>query len=262
MNNVEWGNLFILDANGRVRRAYNHMSGESYPHILFNSIAAVDIDNNGYKEIIGASSNAVHAIKDTYDRLVWTTRTNCSINRVVVDRIDENNYGILALSDSILYSISLDGTIKHIYNTSAGIRKMEIIELGPSNSKHIALVRNDEQLVILDREFNVCLESPVIGNIEEISAFDINDDGLNEIILGTKDGVYMLSSKYMITNRYVTKEPVSGIYYADWNGDDVKELIFSSGEYIYAVSRKSGTGRENRHRICHEEHYIKGDGEG
>lgn len=237
VNNMEWGDFLILDMNGKTVHAYDRKSGESYPHLLLNSIATVDIDKNGYEEVVGSSSNAVHAIRDTYDKILWTTRLNDRINRLIVNRVDASNYEILVLADNALYSMDLNGTVKHVYNTSIGIRKMVILELGPSNERYMALVREDGQLMILDKEFTVRLDSSIIGNIVELSAYDINDDGLNEVVLGTNNGVYMLSNKYMITNRYVTNEPVSSIYFTDWEGDGVKELIFSSGEYLYALGK-------------------------
>ncbi|MFZ2455250.1 MAG: hypothetical protein WAX07_02085 [Candidatus Altiarchaeia archaeon] len=248
VNNMEWGNMFILDIDGTVLHAYDRKSGESYPHILFYSIVSIDSDSNGYEEIIGASSNGVHSLKDTYDRIIWTARTDERIKEVVINRIDAKNKGILARSDTNLYSFTLDGTLRKKFNISAGIKKMAVLELGPTKDDYIAIVRDDDQLTILDLDFNVRFEAGIIGNIVELSAYDINDDGLNEVILGTKNGIYMLNGRYMITNKYVTGEPVSGVYYLDWEGNGEKELIFASGEYIYAVSKtgeleeKTGTG--------------------
>ena len=248
LNNMEWGNFVILDLNGNVLHAYDKKSGESYPHILFYSMVSLDLNGNGYEEIIGASSTGVHAISDTYDKILWTARTDDRIKQVVINQIDEKNREILALSDTNLYSFALDGTLRNRYNISAGIKKMKVLEFGPSNDKYIALVRSDDELTILDKDFKVRYEGNIISGIIELAAYDINGDGLNEIILGTKNGVYMLSSRYMITNKYVTDEPVSAVYYADWEGDGEKELIFASGEYIYALSKsgeleeKTGTG--------------------
>jgi hypothetical protein len=248
VNNMEWGNLFILDMDGKVLHAYDRKSGESYPHILFYSLVAVDLNGNGYEEIIGASSNGVHAVKDSYDNVLWTARTADKIKEVFFNRIDEKNNEILALSDTTLYSYSLDGKFKSKYNMSAGIKKMALLDLGPSNDRYIALVRRDDQVTVLDSDFNVRYEANIIGGIIDLSAYDINDDGLNEIVLSTNNGIYMLSSKYAITDKYVTGEPVTGVYYADWEGDGEKELIFASGEYIYAISKsgeleeKTGTG--------------------
>ena len=227
LNNMEWGNFLILDPNGNVLHAYDKKSGESYPHILFSSIVSIDLNANGYEEIIGASSIGVHAIKDSYDKILWTARTDDRINQVVLNQIDEKNKEILALSDTNLYSFALDGTLRYRYNISAGIKKMAVLELGPSNDRYIALVRSDDELTILDKDFKVRYEGNIISGIIELSAYDINGDGLNEIILGTKNGVYMLNSRYMITNRYVTDEPVSAVYYADWEGDGEKVLIFA-----------------------------------
>jgi hypothetical protein len=248
VNNMEWGNLFILDADGIVLHAYDRKSGEAYPHILFYSMTAIDLNGNGYEEIIGASSSGLHAITDSYDKILWTARTDDRIREVFINRIDENNKGILALSDTALYSYALDGTFRSKYNMSAGIKKMAILELGSSKDKYIALVRSDDQLTVLDKDFKMRFEANIIGGILELAAYDINDDGLNEIVLSTKKGIYILSSKYIITDKYVTDEPVSDVYYADWEGDGEKELVFASGEYIYAISKrgeleeKTGTG--------------------
>jgi hypothetical protein len=187
VNNMEWGNLFILDMNGKVLHAYDKKSGESYPHILFFSIVSIDLNGNGYEEIIGASSSGMHAIKDTYDKILWTARMEDRIKEVVINPIDEKNKEILALSDTYLYSFALDGKLRLKYNMSAGIKKMAILELGPSKDRYIALVRSDDQITILDRDFNVRFEASIIGNIVELAAYDINDDGLNEIILSTKN---------------------------------------------------------------------------
>jgi hypothetical protein len=248
VNNMEWGNLLILDMNGKILHDYDKKSGESYPHILFYSIVSVDLNANGYGEIIGASSSGVHAIKDSYDKILWTARTEDRIKEVVINSIDDKNKRILALSDMNLYSFSLKGEITSKYNSSIGIKKIALLELGLSKNRYIAIVRSDDQITILDSDFNVRYEANIVSGILELAAYDINDDGLNEIVLSTKNGIYMLSSKYIITNKYVTDEPVSGVYYVDWEGDGQKELVFASGEYIYAVSttgelkEKTGVG--------------------
>ncbi len=238
MNNMEWGNLYILDKDGIVLHAYDRMSGGAYPHILFNSIAAFDSDWNGYEEIVGGSSTGVHLIKDTYDRVVWTLRTDLPIRKVSVYQADSSNKRILAWSDAYLYLIALDGTLVSKYNLSTGIKELKLLDVGSKNEKDVVFVGSDDRVTILDKDFNLVSGTGMVNNIDVVEAFDFNGDGIKELVLGTDNGVYILNSRYQAANKYVTAEAVRGLYYEDWEGDGEKELIFSAGGYVYAVSPK------------------------
>ena len=238
MNNMEWGNLYILGKDGKVLQAYDRQSGKSYPHILFNSIAAVDYNGDGYEEIVGGSSAGVHAIKDTYDSILWTLRTGEPIREVLAYPVDGGHNEILARSDAYLYLIAMDGTLRSKYNLSAGLKEMKLLDIGPGNVKEVVLVGGDDLITVLDKDLNYVAGARMASNVNEVAAFDINGIGANQMVLGTDNGIYVLNSKYYIASRYATTDAVHGLYYEDWDGDGEKELIFSSGEYIYSVSGK------------------------
>ncbi len=238
MNNMEWGNLYILNKDGKVLQAYDRMSGKAYPHLLFNSIAAVDFNGDGYEEIVGGSSGGVHALKDTYDSILWTLRTDEPIKEVLLYPLDPGHTEILARSDAHLYLIASDGTLKSTYNLSAGLKEMKLLDIGPGNEKEVVLVGGDDLVTVLDSDFNYLAGTRRVSNINDVEAFDVNGVGANQLVLGTDNGIYVLDSKYYIASRYATTDAVHDLYYLDWDGDGEKELIFSAGEYIYSVSAK------------------------
>lgn len=248
MNNLEWGNLYILDKDGIVLHAYDRMGGESYPHILFNSISTFDSDGNGYEEIVGGSSMGVHLIKDTYDKVLWTLRTDAAIREVMVYQTESGSKDILARSDAYLYLISSDGELRSGYNLSGGIKEMKLLVIGPKNEKDVVLLGSDNTITVLDKNLKLVTETDMAVNINEVAAFDVSGDRINEMVLGTDKGVYILNGKYQTANKYATSETVRGLYYADWDGDGEKELIFSAGGYVYAISsngelkEKTGVG--------------------
>lgn len=236
VNKVERGNIYILNKNGRIEQKYEFKAGDAYPHLLLYSIAATDIDNNRYKEVIGGSSNGVYALRDTFDKIRWSYKTNETITGITLRGPGGGDIEIMANSFTKIHMLDLDGNLKGGYTVAEGIKDIYVADVDSTTGDEMIILSKKDMVYILDEDFNTVFENRITDDVLEIKAFDLDNNGLKEMVLGSDSGIYIINNRYRIASRYPTGGPVHGIYYADWDGDTKKEIVFGSGSYIHLIN--------------------------
>lgn len=236
--NIERGNFYVIDKKGNL--IFKYPRGTIYSNFVFYSICAIDLNDNGYQEIICGFSTGVYVLKDTYDKFSWSFKTNETITRIMVKDIEgDGNEEIIANSFSNLYVLDLDGIPRGEYSITEGIKKIVIDDISHTEGNEIFLVSKIDEIYILNSGFEfIYPKTKLVDNILEVSTLDLNGDGLKEVIIGSKNGVYILNNRFMITNKYETNDDVHGIYLADLDGDKEEEIVFGSGSYIYMITKQ------------------------
>jgi len=237
--NIERGNFYVIDNGGNLKFKYPRSA--PYSRFVFYSICAVDLNDNGYHEVICGFSTGVYALKDTYDKFSWSFKTNETITGIMVKDIEgDGNEEIIANSFSNLYVLDLDGIPIWEYSITEGIKEIIIDDISHTEGSEIILISKEDVIYILNSEFELIYpKTKLVNNILEVSTLDLNGDGLKEVILGSKNGVYILNSRFdMVKNKYETNDDVHGIYLADLDGDGEDEIIFGSGSYIYMITKQ------------------------
>lgn len=241
ISNLDRGNFYALDKEGNL--IFKYPKGAPYSNLVPSSIYATDLDYNGYHEIICALSNGVYALKDTYDgKFTWGFKTDRAATWVTVRDLDgDGNEEIIANSASTIYVLERDGTLRDSYNIRGQIKKVYIANILKTGGNEILVVSMDDIVHILDAPddaLELYLETKLVDNILEVKTLDLDGDDLMEVILGSKNGVYILNNKFMIVGKYETHEDVHGINSIDWDVEEGKEIVFGSGKYIYRISKK------------------------
>jgi len=259
VNAIERGNLYILDRNGKVIDKHEQQTGESSPYLIYNVMKAIDLDDNGYEEIIGGTSIGVYALSDSYDRIIWGYRTDESMTGVFADDASiDSSKDIIANSFTNIYTLTSDGRLRQNYSVREGIKRIITGEITGKYERETLIISDEDNIYLLDKNYRKKAETNLVSNIIEAEAFDLTGDGFEELVLGTKNGVYVVNSRFLIKNRYVTNDEVHGLYFSDWDADGSKEIVFGSGEYIHILAA-DGKEKDKLYVGKHVDGFVNGD---
>lgn len=274
VNNVEKGSLHILDGSGKVVYKYESRTGEQYPHLVYNDLVIYDSNNDGYPELFGACSNGVYAVADTFDRIKWVFRVNDSssslggsvevlsntsnqainstllnlafnktsksINQIMLLDSGRGEYVLLAASDDRLYTLDFNGKLINSTRISEGIKRVYVGDVRIDKGDEVLVLTHKDLVYLLDSSLKVYLQNNVVNEMTEAALFDLNSDGLSDIVLANTKGIYFLSSRLMASNRFLTNDTTYGLYFVDWDKDNIREIVTASGKNIYSVNTSGG----------------------
>jgi len=239
LNNIERGSLYILDENGKPLYNFEYMTGASYPKYIYYSLVTADLGGDGYKEVVGGGINGIYTLKDTYDRVSWSYRTNetmIGISLVNSNR-GEASMNILANSYKQLYTFSLNGSLINNASVAGGISKVYRADLRNNTGEEVFVLTDGGMMYLFDESLHLLARSAQVDNPLEAGFFDLDGNGGRSMVIGSKNGVYLLDDKLMISKRFLTNDSVHGLYFLDWDNDDEKEILCSSGNYIYSLDK-------------------------
>lgn len=166
-----------------------------------NSVYALDIDNDGKKEII-AGGNNIYVLSDE-GNLIWNYPTDKPVYQVYAQ--DLNKDGSVEI---------IAGSFKYEREERRDIGKLYVLD---SNGKLIWTY-----------------ETPV----QSLKVSDLDKDDLSEIILGSNDrNLYVLSNDGKLKWSFSTEKPVTNVYVEDLDGDGFKEIIASSHPFLYVFNK-------------------------
>ncbi len=258
VNKLEKGNLFILDSNGKVINRYVQETGQAHPNVMFNAMKATDPNGNGYKEIVGGNSVGVYELSDSYERIQWGYLINESVIGISVDDAASGSNDVTAYSYTELFALTPDGSLIRNYTVGEGIRKIISGGITGKSQQETLIISDEDNIYLLDKDYKKTVDTNLVGNIVEAEAFDLNGDGFREPVLGTRNGLYIVSSRFLIKAKYVTNDIVRGLYFSDWDGDGAKELVFGSGDYVYVLTVE-GKIKDKLFVGKHIDRFVKGD---
>jgi outer membrane protein assembly factor BamB len=238
INNMERGSLYILSDTGEPIYNFEYMTGEGYPKFIYYSFVTADLSGDGYKEFIGGGINGVYALRDTYDRITWSFRTNeTMIGMRLIDRGGGSSKDILANSYMQLYAFSLTGSLINNTPVAGGISKVYTEDLRNTSGEEIFVLTDEGTMYLFDETLRLLIRTAPVDNPLEAAFFDLGDNNSRNILIGSKNGVYLLDDRFMVSKRFVTNESVHGLYFLDWDNDNEKEILCSSGDYIYSLKK-------------------------
>ncbi|MCK9423503.1 MAG: T9SS type A sorting domain-containing protein [Bacteroidales bacterium] len=253
--------LFIFEANGNQRAKVDvdyYFDPRTFPSIA-------DIDNDGEIEIVmpcvGTMDNQI---------LIYDSQGILEQSIGIEFQMSDNLYASVVLAD-----VNQDGSLEIIYggwyidgarlvvldnegnnlpgfpmflernngtcetNTPAVANldaddELEIVTIShknntPSDTTNIRAFNIDGSLLWKQKIFSISLSDPVIG--------DVNNDGFNEVIFTSENGVYILNhSGQFILNLPLGQDMAhSNIALADFDNDNDLEIVFEYGEQLYVI---------------------------
>jgi tetratricopeptide (TPR) repeat protein len=133
---------------------------------------------------------------------------------------------------------------------AGGISKVYTVDLRNNASEQIFVLTDEGTMYLFDESLSLLLKIAPVDNPLEAGFFDLDDNGTKNVVIGSKNGVYLLDDRFMVSKRFITNESVHGLYFLDWDNDNEKEILCSSGNYIYSL--KKDFALDERYDIGHE----------
>jgi len=188
---VERGGIDIIDKDGKLSIQFPAAGLKS--GILLRNIKAADLDKNGYEEIIGNTLDTVNVLKDSYDDFSMRIPVGKKIEDISLQDLDRDGYmDVIANCLYDIYDISIKGSIRWNYTVDEGINTLIITEMYPWGNYEVVLASKNDTIYILDDSGDLRIRDKVNKEIISVITADFDEDGLDELVLGTNDSIYFL----------------------------------------------------------------------
>ncbi len=231
LENIARGNIRIFENNGEMRWIFP--PGRVKSNKIMHEIKAVDMDDNGYKEIVGGTRQGIATLADNYNKYLWYLSLNDSIKAVST----EPEGWILANSDYSVYAVGFDGSVEWNRSIADGVSSLELTNIYPGAGEEIFIVSLEGGIYILNSEGEV--KEKINISKEDFSAIPLNldDDDYDEILLTSKDVTYALDTDNEIMWVYNPGERIKGVIVSDIEGKGEESILLFSDRYLYSVNR-------------------------
>ncbi len=226
------GWIISLDRNGRM--LWKFPPSRVGSTTLMQDIKAIDIDNNRYHEIIGASMYGISALKDTHDGFLWRKKIDEGISDIEITEIVPGIKSIIANSFSNVYLLDMNGTLLWNYTINGKIETLAIANVYGDGNKDILVVSKRGRLYVLNSKGELELETATAENVTADATADL-DTSYNRVFLCAEGVVYSLNSKFQTNWEYSAGKGITGIYITDHDNDGKKEILISAGDRIYEI---------------------------
>jgi len=249
---IDRGTVHLLDSSGKLLRSFSSTA-------ITRTIHVTDLDNDNYFEIITGSSLNIHVFQ-IYGEDKWSYYIGFPTNFITSGDIDADGYNEVIVGADKLYIFNKNGVVMGSYDFDPGLnpnlKKVTSVYLArfPGSIPFDIIALSRDKKVVYDVYIDKITAS---GNTkiitlkerwkfsldEEISSMiltDINDDGYDEIVLGSLDNnVYLVNSKGYIAWQYRVNGEVRSIHLGDLDNDKKNEIIVgTSYGSVYFLNEK------------------------
>lgn len=224
--------IIALDRNGKV--LWKFPPSKVGSTTLMRDIQAVDIDDNKYYEIIGASTYGISAIKDTYDEFLWYRKISERIEGVKIADFAAGTQYIAANSFPRFYLLDLNGTILWSYNISNSIKTVDIANVYGGGGKDILITSGNDRIYVISSNGTLEFETVIVEDVGITATADFNTL-YERVLVGSHGTVYALSPKFQVDWSYRTGKEITGIYATDLNEDGKNEILIVAGDKLYEL---------------------------
>lgn len=232
--NIARGWVRALDRKGQI--LWKFPASKVGSTTLMQDIQAVDIDNNKYYEIIGASVYGIFALKDTYDGFLWYRRIDDGIERIEIANLVPGKQQIIANSFSNIYLLDLNGALLWNYSISNGIKTLRIGNFYGDGRKDILIISRNDKIYVLNSNGGLEFETDTLKGISSITTADL-DTSYERVLVSSEGIVYALGPKFQTDWKYRTEGGISGIYVSDLDRNMEKEILIISENKIYEFEK-------------------------
>jgi len=229
IENIARGNVWIFNNDGKLRLVFP--SGRVKSNKILRGIKAIDMDGNGYKEIVGGAGYGVATLADNYNKFLWYTYLNRSITEIST----EFKGWLLANSYTELFLIGFDGSVDWNYSILGGINRVYLADFYPAGGEEIFVTSSRDSVHVLDRDG--ALEVEVNITQGEVNAIPINldDDDYDEILLASDKRAYALDVNKDVIWEYNISEKILGFRLRDIDRDGDDSILLFTKRYIYGI---------------------------
>jgi len=232
---VERGGIDIIDKDGKLSIQFPAAGLKS--GILLRNIKAADLDKNGYEEIIGNTLDTVNVLKDSYDDFSMRIPVGKKIEDISLQDLDRDGYmDVIANCLYDIYDISIKGSIRWNYTVDEGINTLIITEMYPWGNYEVVLASKNDTIYILDDSGDLRIRDKVNKEIISVITADFDEDGLDELVLGTNDSIYFLDIASNISYECKTDGSIKTVLATTLEKKSELKIFASDGERIYEIA--------------------------
>jgi len=232
---VERGGIDIIDKDGKLSIRFPAAGLKS--GILLRNIKAADLDKNGYEEIIGNTLDTVNVLKDSYDDFSMRIPVGKKIEDISLQDLNGDGYmDVIANCLYDIYDISIKGSIRWNYTVDEGINTLIITEMYPWGNYEVVLASKNDTIYILDDSGDLRIRDKVNKEIISVITADFDEDGLDELVLGTNDSIYFLDIASNISYECKTDGSIKTVLATTLEKKSELKIFASDGERIYEIA--------------------------
>ena len=220
-----------------------------YP-VYIVKLMAEDINNDGYKEIIGLNGDMVYALSINGDLLFSGSYSAISgywYESKALDFYDYDGDGfkeIFIAGYDYVRVINYTGKIEKNINitNSDDAEVIDLVDLDDDSRMEIIIGCSSGNVYALEMEGTEIWSFSTGNSVYDLEAYDVDLDGNYEIIVGSSDGkVYVISSDGRLKWSYTTGGEIRDVEIANLDDDDPLEIIIATSDGETYVFEDTGT---------------------
>jgi len=230
LTNIARGNIWIFENSGELRWVFP--SGRVKSNKIMHEIRAVDMDDNGYKEILGGTGQGVATLADNYNEYLWYNSLNDSITSVSTDL----RGWILANSDYSIYIMDFDGSVEWNHSLSKGVSRVYLADFYPRAGEEIFAVSLGDSIYVLNTDGELEVEINITEEDFNAIPLNLDDDDYDEILLTSGDIAYARDVNNEPLWEYDAGEEIRGIIVNEITEGNESIVLFTDS-HLHSVSR-------------------------
>ncbi len=234
------GMVYILDSKGEVKWKYNLVCPVS-------RVYAADLDNDGKQEVMMSSCEYL-TITDSYGAKKGQIHSWRGVKDAYASDIDGDNFKeVIATINPSPYTngisvIDETGKKKWSYNMEEKPYSVYASDIDNDNKKEVMVGAAEKEerffksgrVYLLNSTGGMLWNFKTAGGVNYVYASDIDNDGSNEILVGSYQRFYVLDRKGNLKWDYATGGYIYKIEVSDIDNDGNKEMIVGSNDlYVF-----------------------------
>lgn len=228
IENIARGNIWIFENSGKLRWVFP--SGKVKSNKIMREIKTVDMDDNGYKEILGGTRQGVATLADNYNEYLWYNALNDSIESIST----ELRGWILANSDYSIYLMDFEGSIEWNYSLSKGVSSVYLADFYPRAGEEIFAVSLEDSIYVLNTDGELEVNINITEEDFDAVPLNLDDDDYDEILLTSGNIAYARDVNNDALWEYDAGEEIRGIIAEGMVNDSI---LLLSDSHLHAISR-------------------------
>jgi outer membrane protein assembly factor BamB len=230
------GVIYIIDKDGKLSLQFPPSRLKS--SVLLKKIEAIDLDGDGYKEVVGNTHDEICVLRDSYDDFSTVVVVDEKIDRTFVEDLNWDGYmDVITIGAYDVYDVSLEGMIRWHYELRENINTAIIANHYVWGNNEVILTTTNNTIYVLDDSGNLRVKDNITEGIIGVIPADFDADGFDELVFGTLDGVYFLDMDTNVSYGCTTNSSIKTLSATFLGQGSELEIFASDGTKIYEISK-------------------------
>ena len=193
------------------------------------NVMASDLNGDGNYEILAYTAGKKFFCLDDKGTLKWTLESNNSFSMMkVMDILDSQGNEIILgtenrvvsqkeIYNALVYFLDSQGNEIVIIPILGSVLDVDIGDVDSNGTYETLVGADDGNVYLFDEELNLLWDYKTRGYNFRSLIVDLNEDGINEIMIVSWDNTYMLDGLGKLTKSYTTKHILRDLYLDRYN---------------------------------------------